>query len=215
VIQPGDSGIWATCNRGQERKCIGELRDLFTEYAELLYGTGEAGDTIEASVDANAEPSSANIESEINAEVAEMQHPSSAQLFTPIRVDIECVVFFKTVAPVEPVSFVKRICEDALASPSRKRTRYTKRLSPITLMGRATEEGMEKVARAVLEPYFHQTPVQPRKVWRRKLHYSIKVVRLTRNALVRHSADTAKLQHDPTFGSDQAGRWVCGFWPYR
>ncbi len=123
-----------------------------------MYGTGAAPEATEMA------PTS--IENEINAEVAEMKHPVSAQLFTSVRIDVQCVVFFKTVAPIEPVSFVKRICEDALSNPHRKRTRYTKRLSPITLMGRATLEGVEKVARTVLEPSFHHTPVQPRKVRR-------------------------------------------------
>lgn len=30
-IKPGDSGIWVTCHKGKERKCMGELRDLLTE----------------------------------------------------------------------------------------------------------------------------------------------------------------------------------------
>ncbi|KAK5173094.1 uncharacterized protein LTR77_003216 [Saxophila tyrrhenica] len=160
VIQPGDSGIWGTCNKGKERACVGELRDLFAEYAELLYGVGAAG---EANNDINAEPSSSSIENEINAEVAEMKHPEAAPLFTPIRIDVQCVVFFKTTAPIEPVSFVKRICEDAMKRASRKRTRWTKRLSPMTLMGRASLDGLEKVALTVLEPHFHQTPLEPRK----------------------------------------------------
>ena len=39
---PGDSGIFATCNKGREAKCVGELRDLFAEYAEQLYGDGDS-----------------------------------------------------------------------------------------------------------------------------------------------------------------------------
>lgn len=74
------------------------------------------------------------------------------------------VVFFKTVVPVEPVSLVKKICDDAMKEPLRKRTRFVKRLSPMTLMGRASEEGLEKVTRGVLAPHFHQQPFQPKKV---------------------------------------------------
>ncbi|KAF2717216.1 hypothetical protein K431DRAFT_288737 [Polychaeton citri CBS 116435] len=37
AIQPGDSGIWATCTRGKEAKSVSELRELFFEYAEELY----------------------------------------------------------------------------------------------------------------------------------------------------------------------------------
>jgi tRNA acetyltransferase TAN1 len=74
------------------------------------------------------------------------------------------VIFFKTVAPVEPVSFVHKICEDAMANPMHKRTRTAKRLAPMTLMGKATMEGLEEVAKQVLAPHFHQAPVTPKKV---------------------------------------------------
>ena len=75
--------------------------------------------------------------------------------------DGRLVVFFRTVAPVEPVGFVKDICEAAMSNRSRKRTRFAKRLSPMTLMGRASEEGLEKVAKEVLRPHFHQEPFEP------------------------------------------------------
>ena len=65
------------------------------------------------------------------------------------------VLFFRTRAPIEPVSFVRHICRDALNHPERKRTRYAKRFSPVTLMGRASEEGLEAVAKEVLAPHFH------------------------------------------------------------
>lgn len=78
--------------------------------------------------------------------------------------DSAAVIFFKTVAPVEPVSFVQRICEDALANPMLKRTRTAKRLAPMSLMGKATMEGLESVAREVLKPHFHDEPVSPKKV---------------------------------------------------
>lgn len=74
------------------------------------------------------------------------------------------MVFFKTAAAIEPVAFVKEICEAALAHRERKRTRFAKRFSPMTLMGRASEEGLEKVAREVLSPYFHREPFRRYKV---------------------------------------------------
>ncbi|RMZ11950.1 hypothetical protein D0862_02806, partial [Hortaea werneckii] len=158
AIQPGDSGIWATCNKGREGKCVAELRDLFTEYAEDMYGT--AAGTPEERDDAD-EP--ADIESEIQAEVAGIRKPTTVQLFTPVRVDVQCVVFFRTVAPVEPVSFVQRICEDAVNKKLRRRTKTVKRLSPMSLMGRASAEGLESVAKQVLAPHFHKQPFESRK----------------------------------------------------
>ncbi|KAK3703543.1 hypothetical protein LTR37_014390 [Vermiconidia calcicola] len=163
VIRPGDSGIWATCNKGKERACIGELRDLFTAYADNMYEEKITAEAMEAVVATSEAQSAGGIESEIQSEIADMRQPGSRQLFTPLRVDVQCVVFFKTVAPVEPVSFIKTVCEDAMSAARRKRTRWAKRLSPMTLMGRASEEGLEKVATEVLAPHFHRTPFQRRK----------------------------------------------------
>lgn len=183
AIQPGDSGIWATCVKGKESKAVGELRDLFAEYEELLYGDVNGRESQQG----GAGKAEAGIEDDIDAELAELSRPSKAQLFTPIRLDLQCgqwlmrtspfrrrqlakfvstVVFFRTIAPVDPVALVKKICQDAMDEPLRKRTRFVKRLSPMTLMGRASEEGLEKVAREVLAPDFHQQPLQPRKVSR-------------------------------------------------
>lgn len=74
------------------------------------------------------------------------------------------VIFFKTRAPVEPVSFVRRICEDAAKQNAPKRTRFCNRLTPMTLMGKATEEGLEKTAKEVLASHFHTEPRVPTKV---------------------------------------------------
>lgn len=88
VIQPGDSGIWATCNKGREGKCVGELRDLFSEYAELLYGDVLAGDGADGGEE--EQEASGGIESEIQSEVAGIKKPSTVQLFTSVRLDVQC-----------------------------------------------------------------------------------------------------------------------------
>ena len=67
-------------------RCVGELKDLFAEYEELLYpqvnGGSEAG---------GGESKMENgIEDDIDAELAELSKPSRVQLFTPIRVDMQC-----------------------------------------------------------------------------------------------------------------------------
>lgn len=174
AIYPGDSGIWATCDRGREAKCIGELKDLFAEYADILYGD------IMANGSSDEKITGGDIESDIRTEIDGLHHPGSVQLFAPVRLDVQCgmflyiafetrltnatVVFMKTTTPVEPVAFIRRICEDAMNNSSRKRTRFVKRLTPMTLMGRASADGLEKVAQEVLAPHFHQQPFQRRKV---------------------------------------------------
>lgn len=169
-----------TCQKNKEGKCVHEMRDWLTDLAEHLYPEAlEAKAPDAANEDAGEEE--VDIEKAIAAEVKDIRKPAAAQLFTPVRLDMQCgeywqssvpdvmlmpsvVVFFKTIAPVEPVSLVKTICEEAMADNQCKRTRFTKRLSPMTLMGRASAEGLEKVATEVLAPHFHQEPFQRRKV---------------------------------------------------
>jgi len=84
--------------------------------------------------------------------------------FAVTLLTVVLVIFFKTRAPVEPVSFVRRICEDAAKHNAPKRTRFCNRLTPMTLMGKATEEGLEKTAKEVLAAHFHTEPRVPTKV---------------------------------------------------
>ncbi|KAF2211171.1 hypothetical protein CERZMDRAFT_98902 [Cercospora zeae-maydis SCOH1-5] len=161
TLQPGDMGLFVTCHKGKEGKATGEMRDLLEEYAERLYPDALANGKNEDD-DEGAGLEIEDIEKEINAEVQELRKPKAARLFTPVQLNTQCILFFKTVAPVEPVSLVKTICEDAMSDNSRKRTRFTQRLTPITFMGRASAEGLEQVALKVLGPHFHQEPFKAR-----------------------------------------------------
>jgi tRNA acetyltransferase TAN1 len=73
-----------------------------------------------------------------------------------MRTGMECVFFVKTLAPVEPAKLVHKICEDArtASDPKDKKSRYINRLRPNTLMGKASESGLEQVAKQVLAPWF-------------------------------------------------------------
>ena len=103
------------------------------------------------------------------------------------------VVFFKTRPPIEPVSFVRTICSEA-ASTSQGRTRFAKRLTPISLQGYATEEGLQHVAKKVLAPHFHDEPVTEKK-------FAIRpTVRdhtkgLTRDCIIKTVADLVGKRH--------------------
>lgn len=61
------------------------MRDLFNDYAERLYpqatGSPAADDDDDAEVD---------LEKEIQAEVNAIRKPTSAQLFTHVRVNLQC-----------------------------------------------------------------------------------------------------------------------------
>ena len=87
------------------------------------------------------------------------------KLITPVRLDVQCVLFFKVRPPIDPVDFVHRICMEAVSSPGIRRMRYINRLTPMTLIGKATEKGLEEIGAAVLKEHFNlrespETPIE-------------------------------------------------------
>lgn len=92
VIQPGDSGIWITCNKGKEGRCVSEMKDVFAEYAQQLYGDSMRTMTTAAKTDEvdDSAQQSADIEHDIQAEIDDLHQHMSIQPFTPIRIDLQC-----------------------------------------------------------------------------------------------------------------------------
>lgn len=84
---------------------------------------------------------------------------SSDSLFTEVRINQECILFMKCKAPVEPVEFCRRICQDVL-SPDRSslKARYLNRLTPVSVISSATETGVEKASRQALADHFKLKP---------------------------------------------------------
>jgi tRNA acetyltransferase TAN1 len=76
------------------------------------------------------------------------------RLFSAVRIDIECVMFFKVQPAIDPVDLCHRICMDISANPDKKLTRYVNRISPMTLIGKANEKDLAEVTRDVLRPHF-------------------------------------------------------------
>ena len=120
------------------------------QYAEYLYGI-DAPD-VEPATEQDVED---DIESSIRKEINSMARKQGpAKLFTPVYLDLQCVLFFKTRPPVVPVDFVRRICEDANNNAAKKRVRFVNRLTPMTMIARATEKGLEDVGKLVLGEHF-------------------------------------------------------------
>ena len=160
-IEPGDSGIWVTCALGKEGKCTSDVRDLFEEYAAKLYG--ETGEDLRETHDTDHDVE-ADIEAEITREVQGLKSKPKRQkaLFQPVKMNIQCVLFFKTQSPIEPVEFVHTICKDALQGATRK-CRWVQRLTPMTLMGKANPDDLERISLSVLKPVFHPDGVRSKK----------------------------------------------------
>ena len=155
-IEAGDSGIWATCDKGREGKATAELRELLEDYVAKLYEGGSMTREV-AGEDDDDDNAADDIEVEISKEVQGIKSGSKKKeaLLQPVKVDIQCVLFFQTREPVESVALVQRICEDAFDGSVIRRHRWIKRLTPMVRMGKATEKGLHEVGRAVLDPVFH------------------------------------------------------------
>ncbi|KAA8566337.1 hypothetical protein MFRU_019g00310 [Monilinia fructicola] len=152
-IEPGDQGIWATCVKGKEGKATEELRSLLEESAEKYYGISvKSSDRNNEEAEEGATESVDDIEASIRKEVAAHKDPAE-KLFSAVYLDIQCVLFFKTRSPIDPADLVHRLCEDAASGGIRK-LRFVNRLTPMSIIGKATEKGVEEVGQAVLSSHF-------------------------------------------------------------
>jgi hypothetical protein len=145
----------------------GRTRQALTiwQYAEKIHGIVPHGS---GNPDEDDEDEELDIEASIRAEVAAMSNApnkdgtrKAPKLFQPIFLDVQCVLFFRTQAPIEPLEFVERICNDALlemadegVEKKQRRCRFVNRLTPMQAIGRATEKGVEEVGRKVLGEVF-------------------------------------------------------------
>ncbi|KAI9643435.1 hypothetical protein NHQ30_008054 [Ciborinia camelliae] len=150
-IEPGDQGIWATCVKGKEGKATEELRSLLEESAEKYYGISVKTKNDDEE-DEDATESVDDIEASIRKEVAAHKDPAE-KLFSAVYLDVQCVLFFKTRPPIDPADLVHRMCKDAASGGVRK-LRFVNRLTPMSIIGKATEKGIEDVGQAVLGAHF-------------------------------------------------------------
>ncbi|KAJ4057776.1 hypothetical protein NW753_001105 [Fusarium oxysporum] len=155
TLEVNDAGIWVTYARGMKGKAITEFKNLCNEYGESLFGVkppNEDGDNDEDDEDAG------DIEASIEKELASMAQPKpkTKQTFTPIGTGLDCVFFMKTVKPIEPLKLVTKACQDAkdCPDPMQRKTKYINRLTPIFDTDKATDKGIERVARTVMESHF-------------------------------------------------------------
>ena len=82
----------------------------------------------------------------------------SRQLSVPkkfILTSVNSVLFVKMDKKFDPVQIVHRLCSEAQANPENKRSRWIRRLTPITLVRKILGGGLEELAREVLKPHFH------------------------------------------------------------
>ncbi|KAI0597148.1 hypothetical protein F4775DRAFT_267528 [Biscogniauxia sp. FL1348] len=160
-LEVGDMGIWTTCQRHKEQRAVDELVAICEEYGEKLYGLKPAGENKADNEDGKDGDEEIDIDDLIKRELEELKSAKDSDgkrkegPFEPIRTNLDCLLFMRTRPPVDPIALVRAICTDAAAGGKEKwRSRFINKFTPITLTGKATEKGVEEVARTVLGKWF-------------------------------------------------------------
>ncbi|KAJ4255046.1 hypothetical protein NW762_009850 [Fusarium torreyae] len=154
TLEVNDAGIWVTYARGMKGKAIREFKTLCDEYGESLFGVKAPKEDGEDEEDDGVEDIEASIEKELAS--MKQQKPKTKQTFTAIGTGLDCLFFMKTVKPIEPLKLVTQASQDAkdCPDPKQRKTKYINRLTPIFDTDKATDKGIERVARSVLGSHF-------------------------------------------------------------
>lgn len=173
VICTGDKGIFVTCDKGREQKSLLELHDLIQQYLDEA-GLNALGELIAVENATAAERADevqpadkvddTSIEAEIASELAQLKDDGSKQVTSTqaprpiqlITLDIPCVSFlrFPPDSTLDPVHIVHKLCLSAADPASPQKSRYVKRLTPISDLAKALSQGLEKICEDVLPRYF-------------------------------------------------------------
>ncbi|KAF7507300.1 hypothetical protein GJ744_010734 [Endocarpon pusillum] len=154
-IHNDDAGIFVTCDKGQEVKCLREMDDILSEYihSHLEAPPNEAA--------AETTKGDGDIEEDIEKELESLKSSSTNQKkpYTFVRLEIACVSFIRTQPPLDPVNLVLQICEKAYSGSSRQRSRYVKRLTPVSCIRKTLGNGLEQLCEEVLRPVFGDSTI--------------------------------------------------------
>ncbi|KAJ5174426.1 uncharacterized protein N7482_000303 [Penicillium canariense] len=158
-IDTGDVGVIVTCDMGREGKCVAETLDIFSQALE----TSAAKEVDE---DEPEDEDDGDIEAQIQKELAGLKpNKDKKRPFEAIRLEMPCahgapanpeqVIFVRLEKSIDPVELVHRLCAEAQANPETKRSRYIKRMTPVTEVRKTLSVDLEAFAREILKPHFH------------------------------------------------------------
>ncbi|KLJ12792.1 hypothetical protein EMPG_12211 [Blastomyces silverae] len=164
VIERGDAGMFVTSNRGKEARCVSEIIDILyqdLESQKILAGTPK-DETSTSDTDSKQEEvekeEEDDIEAQIRKEVDDMKpnkNKKNTNPFQAVKLDIPCLSFIKIDKTLDPVQIAHRLCTEARENPTKKRSRWIQRITPITLTQKVLGGGIEQLSREVLKPHFH------------------------------------------------------------
>ncbi|KAI0198648.1 hypothetical protein F4808DRAFT_435306 [Astrocystis sublimbata] len=157
-LEVGDAGFWVTCQRQKEMRAADEIMSLCEDYGQKLFGIDPEPAAHGSNGQDQEEPE--EIEAMIEKELADLQTSAAKKPkqgpFDLLRMNVDCVLFVRTRAPVDPMVLTREICKDATKAKEKSmwRSRFINKLTPITLTGKATDKGLEDVARKVMGEHF-------------------------------------------------------------
>ena len=109
-----------------------------------------------------------------------------------VFLEIQCLSFIRLDPSINPVDLVQRICSDAYDNPARKRSRFIKRLTPMSLMCKTLSGGLQELCDRVLKPVFHDTESIYKFAIRPTIRNNDK---LSREEVIKTVADAVGKQH--------------------
>jgi tRNA acetyltransferase TAN1 len=179
-----------TCDKGQEKKCLAEMHDLLSQYVDVPQREQDQANRDTKEDEEEELDIEASIAAELNSLKPKSATSTSSDPWTMITLDIPCVSFIRlsqSPTPIDPVALVHKICTEAASNSSQKRSRYIKRLTPISLIRKSLGGGLESLCSTVLPPHFG--PSQP--PWKFAIRPSVrnKNNQLDRDVVIKVVAD--------------------------
>jgi len=126
---------------------VGELYGLLDDCLGKMYG-------VDVKKPEPEEEEEEDIEAAINKEVAELKASKEDKPALSIKLDIQCLVFFRLKPPCIPTDVVYELCKGTADGSMRKTV--VQRLTPVTRTAKGTLEGLEALAKDVLKSHFHE-----------------------------------------------------------
>ncbi|OQE40826.1 hypothetical protein PENCOP_c005G03476 [Penicillium coprophilum] len=146
AIESGDVGVFVTCDMGKEGKCLSEALDIFSHAIE---GT-------EKQEEEEQDTDDEDIEAQIRRELEGLQpNKDKPRRFQPMQMDMPCVTFMRLDPSIDPVELVHRLCSEAHAHPETKKSRWIKRMHPVTSIRKTMSVDLAAFAKEILKPHFH------------------------------------------------------------
>ncbi|EEA27451.1 THUMP domain protein [Talaromyces marneffei ATCC 18224] len=126
------------------------------QYYEKSSGNQDRSQAISHNADDEDDDDDDDIEAQIRKEVEGLKPKSSKpRLFQKVTSNMPCIVLYRVDKSIDPVKLVHDICEDARTNPDQRKSRWIKRMTPLTQIRKVLSVDLAAFAKEVLQPYFH------------------------------------------------------------